>query len=178
MPFFLNKKTINEVRLHLDLLTIVELRSINQRYASYFEQLFDKKDKSTIELAVLHQKISALKHALKEHQLTYQSVNAANEHWQESKSQAVESTNSRTERYMIKNQYITSPLEDYETELLRLTSSIQVLEESIQTLGHKLECVKQNIALTIIELKILNSVLDRKEQVVANQNQPPRSLPI
>ena len=176
MPFFLNKITVQDYRKYLKTLELKGLIGLNQKYADPLEKLFDKREKTELSLA-------ALKETRTQYQNQLQSLLGIEPEVIDAEKRrvaALESLDksSGAEKYIQESQLKMSPLLQYNSEIR--SQKIGISETTVQiTAGEQiLNTINANIALSLQELRILNTFIDEKRMQEVDQQPPEHSPPV
>ncbi len=165
MPFFLKTRTINELRIYLNSLPLEQLVKLNRSYGPHFEELSRREDRTKAHLELLQQKLT-LQQQIYQDLLIEQPIAKAEEQEWLKRRELLDEGGSRTERFLLKRHLGDSPLAIYNLNVLSQQCAISNLTQQIHAAESQNEAVKNDFILTVQELKILNGIIEAREQTL------------
>jgi hypothetical protein len=169
MPFFLKTKTIREVNIYFNSLSLDELIDWNKRYGNHIVDIEARKERAENELTIQKEKLATYQN---KYQLLLSQENDALAE-EEKKCQeiaGIEYTGSRSEGYLLKAQlHSYSPLDCYWNNVMAQQDAIRTTTQLIQRLESRIESAKNDISLTVQELKILNRIIEEQRNTLKTE---------
>ncbi|WP_058512547.1 hypothetical protein [Legionella santicrucis] len=159
-------KTPYELRQYFKKLSLDQLIEQNHFYGLHFENLEDQIDKCNQTLVAESKHRHTLQEQKNNHDLTYDSVVLSEQEFRLS----LESLNDITdpsERFLARKSIGVSPMEVYNQESLCFITPIHQSDLMIEHLTKSLGDLTKKKSGAISELKILNSIIREKEQLIS-----------
>ncbi|QEY52258.1 hypothetical protein [Legionella longbeachae] len=157
-------KTHYELSQYFKKLSLEQLKEQNRSYGPHFENLEEKIDKCSQDLAAESKHWQTLKDQKSTHEFSYDSMVLSEQEFR----QNMESLNDimdHSERFLARKSVGISPSELYYQQLSCLENPIQQSNLMIERLANKLEHLTKKKKEAISELKTLNSIIEEKEQL-------------
>ncbi|CAM2926184.1 Uncharacterised protein [Legionella steigerwaltii] len=165
---------VSELRRYFNQLSLPQLIEINRSYGPHFEQLDDRIDRCTNDLADANARLAQLNQRKHDHQQTYDAVEIREAVYQSTR-RSVLADSSRTSRYLGMQAVGSSPMELFDSELLTINTEISKANNQIERLNDVIDNLGKAKTGAISELRILNSIMDEKKKEVleeTNTTQP------
>ncbi|AUH73617.1 hypothetical protein [Legionella sainthelensi] len=157
-------KTHHELRQYFKKLSLEQLNEQNCFYGPHFENLEDKIDECNQDLANENKHRLTLQEQKSTHELTYNSVVASEQEFRLS-LESLNDITDHSERFLARKSIGFSPIEMYNQKLSGITTPIYKSNLMIEHLTKRLEDLIKKKSGAISELKILNSIIQEKEQL-------------
>lgn len=158
-------KTHYELRQYFKKLSLDQLKEQNCFYGPHFENLEDKIDECNQALAAENKYQHTLQEQKSNHELTYDSVVMSEQEFRLS-LESLNDITDHSERFLARKSIGISPMEVYNQKLSDITIPIHQSNLMIEHLTKRLEDLTKKKSGAISELKILNSVIREKEQLI------------
>lgn len=163
MPKYPGKSTV-ELYAYFRNLPLDKLKDINRSYGPLFERLENCIDNGSNRIEAMERRRQKIEEERDTHIQTYDKV--ATEQLAFEKSFNIflldDLCGSRSERYLARQSFNTSPMDIYDLKLNHFSNSIFDLTSKIAFIQRNLNASLQEKRVAFMELKILNEVIEEK----------------
>ncbi|KTC83532.1 hypothetical protein [Legionella cincinnatiensis] len=159
-------KTHHELCQYFKKLSLDQLKKENHAYGAHFENLENKIDECNRALVVECQHRHSLQEQKSNYELTYDSVVLSEQEYRLS-LESLNDITDHSERFLARKSIGISPMEVYNQKLSYLITSVQQSHLRIEHLTKRCEDLTKKKSGAISELKILNSIIQEKEQLIS-----------
>ena len=169
MPFFLKTKTIREVNDYFESLPLEELVKLNKRYGPHIIAIEERRDRAENTLKVQQEKLSLHK---RKHELLLSQEDEVMEEEDKRRQEiaGLDHAGSRSEGYLLRAQFRNySPLACYNSNLMAELDIIRTTTQLIQHTEDRIQSAKNDMSLTIQELKALNRIIEARREALKSE---------
>ncbi|KTD60605.1 hypothetical protein Lsai_0063 [Legionella sainthelensi] len=158
-------KTHHELRQYFKKLSLEQLNEQNCFYGQHFENLEDKLDECNQALVTEIRHRHILQEQKNNHELTYDSVVESEQGFRLS-LESLNDITDHSERFLARKSIGISPMELYNQKLSDISTPMYQSNLMIEHLTKRLDDLTKKKSGAISELKILNSIIQEKEQLI------------
>lgn len=163
----MQSKLSYDMRQYFNQFSVEKLKKLNRSYGPSFEKLEEKIDACTQTLDAERNRLNELQ---RNHEVTNEMVLQSEEQFKINLEVLNEMTD-QAERFLQRKSLSMSPMNSYHYELSQIDAQISQSTKAIEQLSNELNVLTKQKQDDIFALKILNSVIQQKEEELINTAQ-------
>ncbi|KTD40507.1 hypothetical protein [Legionella parisiensis] len=158
--------TSNELRRYFNSQSLENLLKINISYGPHFESLDARIDEFKMNLGKANSRLAYFTEKHTAHLLTYKEIEIREVSYQSIRNSMLSETD-QTDRLLGLKAIGISPMETYEYEERCLAEAISKTSDEIERMNRFITDLEEKVKIAFSELRILNSVIQAKRQLIS-----------